>query len=201
MKIGTIALFVTMLCTGCQIGGAEDPPGSDQIHDDMSAGSGGSRLKRRTLQTQDGASQFIGWFDVERGENCSFRKVEWNVDRCIPDETVVEIKNTPGKILYFADASCERPIASLGAPSIYDCSQGLVSKYLIDDSKISCKETDFEIFQIGDRLADADSTEIVQIYSNDEGECVAAMEINANECAVLTKLSLDSFVRGGERIE
>jgi hypothetical protein len=199
MRIIALAVSSVIFCIGCQtIGGPGSTGDGDSEH---SADVSGSRLKRRVLNTGDGARQFIGWFDTERGENCTFRKVEWNVDRCIPDEHVVEAQSVREGVLFFSDSACTKRIAVLASESIFDCDQGLVSKYVVDDQKISCKQTDFSIFQIGDRLADPDDTTTVKTYSLDDGECVEAGEVEANRCAALTPVPLDAFVEGGEWVE
>lgn len=193
-----IVLIIVSICSGCQAFGGDSTGDGDSAYE---AARSGSRLKRRIRTTDDGSQQFVGWFDTERGENCSFRKVEWNAERCIPDENVIEAIDYRDTTVYYTDQSCTIPVVHLGPPSTSDCWQGIVSKYVILDDRMSCKETNFEIYQAGKRLASDDSDETIQVYGRDDGYCVEAGTTNANEYASLSAVDLSEFVEGGERIE
>lgn len=198
-KILSVSLIAVVLGAGCNVvGGDSAGDGSESTYD---AARSGSRLKRRIRTTSDGSQQFVGWFDTDRGESCSFRKVEWNVERCIPDENVIEAIEYRDSTVYYTDQSCTVPVVRLGPPSTSDCWQGIVSKYVILDDRLSCKETSFEIYQAGNRLAADDSDETMQVYGRDDGDCVDAGTANANEYASLSAVDLNEFVEGGERIE
>jgi hypothetical protein len=82
-----------------------DPP--DQ--DDRS----GSRLKRRLIQSADGARDHVGWFDSLTGANCTFFTQSDGVSRCVPfSADVLEM---------FTDPTCETRIlrSSAALPTGY----------------------------------------------------------------------------------
>jgi hypothetical protein len=196
------SMFCAMIAVGvfglgCHVVGNDDMVGEEPRAESVS----GTRLKRRLLTSKDGACQQIGWFDVDRGETCSFRKVEWNESRCIPDETVIETKNAQAHALLYTDSSCSNEVVHLGPPSAFDCTQGLVAKYVVDDRTISCKDIDFKVFQIGDRLSEQVADVSVRLYELVDGECADVGEKAREEFALLTEVPIDSFAEGGERIE
>lgn len=66
--------------------------------------SPGSRLKVRYVETEDGAKQFLGWFDTKRGESCVLYTYPDGSMRCLP--TLDAIVGT-----YFSDPACATPLA------------------------------------------------------------------------------------------
>lgn len=66
----------------------------------------GSRLKARYYVADDGARQFAGWFDTQRGEDCTFQVAADGKMRCMP------IPRVQGYVLYYADASCSQKIVA-----------------------------------------------------------------------------------------
>ena len=197
MRYVSIALTALLFVTGCQALGGAEP--TDEA--DSGGARSGARLKRRMLTTKDGAQQFVGWFDTERQETCSFRRVEWNVDRCIPDENVIEAADRLDSVIYYSDPSCTTPIVLRGGPSINDCWHGSVSNYVVVDDSLSCKQIDFQVFKAGKRLAEDDSDETMPVFALDNGECVTDGDRNANEYSPLTLVDLTEFAEGSERIE
>src|SRR5262249_36764419 len=52
-------------------------PGPDGSHAyQVAAAVSGSRLRAKYLTTADGARQFVGWYDSQRKEDCSFDVAE-----------------------------------------------------------------------------------------------------------------------------
>lgn len=63
----------------------------------------GTRLKARVYEAEDGAKQFLGWRDTQRGENCSFNAHEEGGIRCLPMGAFVST--------YGVDESCTHRLA------------------------------------------------------------------------------------------
>lgn len=64
----------------------------------------GTRLKVRTLKSDDGAAQQLGFFDDELDLACAFSTATDGTQRCMPiDAAVIGV--------YFGDASCTVPLA------------------------------------------------------------------------------------------
>jgi hypothetical protein len=68
----------------------------------------GTRLKARWYVSADGAKQFLGWFDSQRQENCSFQVAADGKTRCLPTTVLT--------FFYFYDPECKRPLA-VSAPA------------------------------------------------------------------------------------
>lgn len=77
---------------------AQATPGTD--------GTSGTRLKARTYTAEDGAQQFIGWFDSQRNENCGFGMAADGKIRCLPGGA----GTLPG---FFGDSGCSQPVLTV----------------------------------------------------------------------------------------
>jgi hypothetical protein len=78
----------------------------------------GTRVKARRIRGVDGSSQFEGWVDTARGEECGFYRTTEGKRRCLPNGPSVRDSNGD----YFADPACTVPVAwtdSLCAPLKY----------------------------------------------------------------------------------
>lgn len=62
----------------------------------------GTRLKARRYVGEDGSSQFIGWHDSQRGEECGFSTALDGTLRCLPQ--------TAGTGDYFSDGNCTNAV-------------------------------------------------------------------------------------------
>lgn len=74
---------------------------------DASADDGtkdGTRLKARYYVAEDGARQFAGWYDTQRGEDCAFQIASDGKRRCLPAARV-------NGGTYYADSACTQPLA------------------------------------------------------------------------------------------
>jgi hypothetical protein len=70
----------------------------------------GSRLKARRYVATDGATQFVGWWDSERKENCGFARATDSKLRCLPVAVAAS---------YFSDPGCTKPAALACEPPKY----------------------------------------------------------------------------------
>jgi hypothetical protein len=91
--------------------GVPGPPGPPGAAGDGGDGSAeptdavsGARLQARVWVAEDGAREFLGWFDTERHEACDFQYAGDGLVRCLP-------QNAATIIGYFADAACTEPLA------------------------------------------------------------------------------------------
>lgn len=108
---------------GPGLGGKDDPTGGTNGTQEAGRGGivdpvrpvhaqeSGARLKARRLVSSDGASSFLGWYDAQREESCSFRVGTDGKTRCLPEGTLVV------SIQYFADSSCSQPLARMNTCS------------------------------------------------------------------------------------
>jgi len=62
----------------------------------------GSRLKARYYVGEDGSRQFVGWYDSQRKEECSFLSAGDGETRCLPAGAY--------PIGVYSDANCTTPI-------------------------------------------------------------------------------------------
>jgi len=69
----------------------------------------GSRLKLQYYEADDGAKQFVGWFDSQRSENCTFSLHADGQIRCLPISTGLSAYS------YYSDATCRTLLASRSA--------------------------------------------------------------------------------------
>ena len=109
---GIIAgLWLTALVLGCgtkknigpDVDGSNGDGGNTTTPISNQGWQGGSRLKARILEGTDGSKQFLGFFDSERMENCTFARASDGKQHCMPD---VDAAQT----VYFTDASCTAPL-------------------------------------------------------------------------------------------
>lgn len=80
----------------------------------FSQGSGnpgdGSRLKRRWIETDDGAVDTFDWWDSLRKESCAFRSASDGKLRCLPKTGVHECNRRSETVVLFSDTECQDPI-------------------------------------------------------------------------------------------
>lgn len=69
----------------------------------------GTRLKARRYVGSDGSSQFVGWRDTKRNEDCSFLRHADGSLRCMPAGAFASS--------FYADAQCTIPVAALALAS------------------------------------------------------------------------------------
>lgn len=161
MRIKTIAVLGMLLLAGCS-GGANGGNGSDgSAGKDGKAGTdgkdgapgapgpagkdaaaSGSRIKARWQVAEDGARQFVGFFDSELQEPCGFSVASDGVTRCLP--------LSPGATRLFTDASCS-------SPAFFNIFQGCgLGKYALVPLATDCAfEQRAEIHKLGTKLDSA----------------------------------------------
>ncbi len=71
----------------------------------------GSRLRAQHVVTADGTRSFVGWYDKERKEPCTFSVAADNTMRCMPPA----LPQTYSGL--FADAACQNPLQAGSATS------------------------------------------------------------------------------------
>lgn len=126
---GVLAILVGSLAlTGCEGDNpyiSKDPtPGETSTGPDTgkeTAGGekSGTRLRARYVAGGDGSREFVGWHDMERDEDCSFKQGDAGKLRCMP---------AAHPVLDYSDAECTKPIVTL--PPQLDCN-GNAPKYVI----------------------------------------------------------------------
>ncbi|MEJ7728245.1 MAG: hypothetical protein WKG00_03435 [Polyangiaceae bacterium] len=85
----------------------------------------GDRLRARRLAADDGASQFLGWRDTERDEDCTFRKAADGKMRCLTDVPVIAAQA-------YEDAACTIPLLNNATGCIAEGSVVLVQAQACD---------------------------------------------------------------------
>jgi hypothetical protein len=73
----------------------------------------GTRLRARFVAGETSGKQFLGWYDTERGENCTFALASDGKQHCMPNG--IGISN------YYSDSDCTQPVV---ASSSADCVTG-----------------------------------------------------------------------------
>lgn len=109
----TLATALLLLATAA-CSSEEAPIGPDPTAATSSGGEGGgptdsgTRLRARRIVAEDGATQFVGWRDTQRDEDCAFREAADGKLRCVPDLPVVATTT-------FSDAACSAPLLNNAA--------------------------------------------------------------------------------------
>lgn len=101
----------------------------------------GSRLRAKRLQGSDGSKQFVGWFDSERGEDCSVNRTTDGQLRCTPAYKLVTDN-------LYEDASCTQRITV--AEDSAECPDS--HRYVVRREP-DCSGSQVEYFEVGEKLA------------------------------------------------
>lgn len=109
-------IILALLTIACDTPPIEGPPGPAGPKGDPGAvgpagpagGStvkSGTRLKARVARSDDGASQFLGWWDSELGMRCARNSsLGRDPERCFPSVLIGALVD--GDDVYFADSAC-----------------------------------------------------------------------------------------------
>lgn len=117
-------LLVLSACTN-------DDPGSYQLIGGQTGLTvDGTRLKQRYLVSDDGAQQFIGWWDSKRAEACSFHKLKGTL-YCLPKFVRMSLRQN-----FYEDAACKQRIYSLSSEDF--CNGETTSAYGLDWGTYYC---------------------------------------------------------------
>lgn len=94
----------------------------------------GSRLKAKYYEGQDGSKAFVGWFDSQRNEDCSFRIAADGTARCLPTGDVVQ---------FFNDGNCTSPLVMVAKPC------ATAAAYAVFQDGVSCSEVRTRVYPRG----------------------------------------------------
>ena len=97
--------FACLMAGSCFSAAAapEQPPGNVS----------GDRIVAQYLEADDGARAFVGWWDSERDELCTWTTAADGVTRCLPTEGLTVMPSAGGfsQVVYFSDDACTLPLA------------------------------------------------------------------------------------------
>jgi hypothetical protein len=95
--------------------------GSSSPGGDLAPNQSGTRIKMKVLTTSDGAKSFLGWYDTQRNEDCTFRLAEDSTTRCLPNVWPLTAPDPHTPNGYYSDANCQTPmvLAYTCAPPAY----------------------------------------------------------------------------------
>lgn len=199
IPVVAIALYVS----GCAFGPDIDkvPPGEYNPSEDVMGGQSGLRLQRRMLVTPDGARQFVGWYDSELDENCSFRKMADGKQYCMPiDGMHVAELSSPFSAVISASDDCSNPV-KLWAPT--SACGDVVPRYVLHEAADNCGDSTVEqIYKIGDSVKPPQFGEY--FYANYEGTCyrIGTFESTVDFGAYsVTKITAEHFVSSSEKLD
>lgn len=116
--VGGLAVYVAMAACAAKAPAREETAGASTttggIGDPVGAAQAqsGSRLKAKWVSGSDGSKQFVGFYDSERSEDCSFQKAGDGTTRCMPASSG-SVYNA-----FFSDAGCAQPLLSVPVGSV-----------------------------------------------------------------------------------
>ncbi len=181
------------------VGGTGGTAGSSSsTGDGGSAGSGGSggsaqqgglyesgsRLRARHLVADDGTKQFVGWFDSQRSERCTFVVAADGKQRCLPIGAATLAS-------FFKDASCSATMKFAIATSA--CSQG--STDVAYGADTSCPPR-YRVYVTGAKVTPT------TVYSLVNGVCTAGPPLEGyTYFDVLGEIDAGTFVGANEVTE
>jgi hypothetical protein len=119
-----------------------DGPGSPVPDAQADGNTSGSRLKAKRYIGTDGSSEFIGWHDSLRNEDCAFRTSGDGQVRCLPSGA--------GTGSYYSDATCTNAIVPVGP--------GCVPAYVttaVYGSSCAGLTAETHVFQVGPKFTGA----------------------------------------------
>ncbi len=67
----------------------------------------GSRIRARVAKTPDGAQAFMGWFDSQIEQDCTFLSSADGVTRCLPGSTLITRAFSGSDTGFFSDSQCQ----------------------------------------------------------------------------------------------
>ncbi len=83
-------------------------PGGSVVSNESHGFQSGTRLRARFVQAASGEKEFLGWYDRERSENCTFVLASDGRHHCMPTASIMGDT-------YFADAKCTVPLFARGS--------------------------------------------------------------------------------------
>jgi hypothetical protein len=153
------------------------------------AGSGG-RLKTRVITTSDGAKQFAGFKDTQRGENCTFQQTMDGKLRCVP-EAAPALVFDPKAGGYFSEAGCQTAVVVV----VEGCAAPKYAVLAQRASWDSCGTLGVRVFQVGTRF-------VGTLYKSTSAGCVSAGSVPTGYQAYLAgTVAPEELVEGTEQLE
>ena len=148
---------------------------------DAQDATSGTRLRARRYVANDGATQFVGWYDSLRQVNCLFRSVDSGQFRCLPTDLA------PYTGL-FSDANCTNPAFVAGA---VQCGE----KYgVIYSPGVACNSfSGAELHRVGAWQA--------TVYSDASGSCQAVPSLTEGGHASAGLVPVTDFVGATEQLD
>lgn len=122
--------------TGTGAGGDTTSAGGNATGGSMSLPEGqagyvsGARLKARFYEVDDGAKQFVGWYDSLLDIDCSFFETSLGL-RCLPPTTAVTLAN------YYLDSLCTQPLGISGTMCVLPSTQTVTINSLVGCSLVA----------------------------------------------------------------
>lgn len=140
----------------------------------------GSRLRARTVVTDEGDRAWIGWRDSLLGVDCRFHETEDGLSRCLPDDTA-------SARLRYIDGECSKPLLVVSGVSI-----GIPGPVRVLEAH-GCTRF-FSHYQRGPEVDAPSVLYEVDIFS---GRCVALATGSAQRTFVVgEKIDLAEYVAG-----
>jgi hypothetical protein len=100
-----VLLLAVLAWAGCNSATAapEQPPGNIS----------GDRIVAQYIEAQDGARAFVGWWDSERDERCTWTVAADGVTRCLPSGGLQVMPSANGfsQVVYYSDPECTKALA------------------------------------------------------------------------------------------
>lgn len=178
------------LCGGCGTDPEPTKVPAEEYEDPRMGNVSGSRLRRKQFRAADGTIEFIGWYDSERKENCSFRKLLTEEHRCLPP--VDEVNELP-----YADAACTIPITEHRDPYIFECTGEVsLARYTMTQRSTNCDDRMVAVYERGERFADAEDATELPVFLLEPDGCRQAERGSFVAGAVdrLVEIDINSFV-------
>lgn len=119
----------------------------------------GTRLKQRVQKGADGSKAFVGWYDSQREEECTFMKASDNKLRCLP--------NVPyANLSYYSNDTCTSPVALVAK----GCAAPKHVLQQVESDKCSATRA-VEVRYTTNKLGDT-----AQVYVKGPGTCTATAQ-------------------------
>ncbi|MBI3201097.1 MAG: hypothetical protein HYZ29_06085 [Myxococcales bacterium] len=156
---------------------------------DAQANQSGTRLRARRYVATDGASQFVGWHDSQRKEDCQFMTTAEGKLRCVPTAMIGEIGS------YFPDATCSNSLflSTACAPPKYGMRSTLGS---------ACTGYSVTVFGLGPAVP---GTQNVYVKNPSTGACTSTANPYATTAYTLyqagPEVPASSFVEATQQID
>jgi hypothetical protein len=148
----------------------------------------GSRIKARVIVSNDGAKSFLGWFDTQRNEACSFMQAGDGKLRCQP-YTIMSFQG-------YLDSNCTTKIATPGLSTA--CMSGSGTYYVALSDSVSCSDIHTHIYPVGAKIDPVHYT----YYELSDGKCKPVSPyIIYPQYYMLAEVPASSFAEAVEKLE